>query len=312
MRVVFLGTPEFAVPSLEALVSASHQILAVYTQPDRPKGRGGQLAASPVKSAALRLNLPVFQPERIRRPESVEYLSELRPDVMVVVGYGQIIPKTIIDIPRHGILNVHASLLPKYRGAAPVQWAITRGEQETGVTIMRIDAGLDTGDMLLKWKTRIGPDERAPELSARLAVAGASLLIDALGQIEAGTAVYIPQANTDASHAPILNKEDGQIDWSHRAESIYNRMRGFDPWPGAYSTFRSRTINITRAKPHSLQMAGAPGCVHVEQPRLFVVCGENTALELLEVQPEGKRRMSAADFLNGYSLKPGECFGGNL
>ena len=311
MRVVFLGTPQFAVPSLEALAAASHEVLAVYTQPDRPKGRGGQQAASPVKNAALQLSLPVFQPERIRRPESIEHLSSLRPDVMVVVGYGQIIPQAIIDIPRYGILNVHASLLPKYRGAAPVQWAIARGEKETGVTIMRIDAGLDTGDMLLKWKMSIGPDERAPEVAARLAVAGASLLIDALTQIEAGTAVYVPQKHEDASYAPILKKENGHIDWSRSADSIYNRMRGFDPWPGAYSTFRAKTVNLIGAKPHSSQMTGPPGSLRAEKRRLFANCGENTALEVLELQPEGKRRMSAADFLNGYGLKPDECFGGN-
>src|SRR6476661_7481155 len=214
MRVVFLGTPEFAVPTLDALASGAHEILAIYTQPDRPKGRGGQLAASPVKNAAIRLKLPVFQPERIRRPENVATLEALLPDVIVVVGYGQIIPQSIIDIPRHGILNVHASLLPKYRGAAPIQWAVANGDTETGVTIMRIDAGLDTGDMLLKWITPILPNETTPELSGRLATAGASLLIEALQEIEAGTAEYTPQNGSQTSYAPILKKEDGRIDWS--------------------------------------------------------------------------------------------------
>jgi methionyl-tRNA formyltransferase len=311
MRVVYLGTPEFAVPTLDALASASHEILAVYTQPDRPKGRGGRLAVSPVKNAAIRLKLPVFQPERIRRPENVATLAGLHPDVIVVVGYGQIIPQSIIDIPRHGILNVHASLLPKYRGAAPIQWAVANGEPETGVTIMRIDAGLDTGDILLKWATPIHPNETTPELSSRLAAAGASLLIEALRDIEAGTAEYTPQNDAEASSAPILKKEDGRIDWSQQAQTIYNRLRGFTPWPGAYSTFRSRTLHVLRAAPHNTGgVSGAPGTLYPDKRRLFVACGRDTSLELLEVQLEGKKRMSVADFLNGHSLQPGESLGG--
>jgi methionyl-tRNA formyltransferase len=310
MRVLFLGTPEFAVPALDALASASHEILAVYTQPDRPKGRGGQLASSPVKEAAIRLRLPIFQPERIRRPENVAALGALGPDVIVVVGYGQIIPQAIIDIPRHGILNVHASLLPKYRGAAPIQWALANGEPETGVAIMRIDAGLDTGDMLLKWSTPILPDETAPELSARLATAGASLLIEALMQVEAGSAAYTPQNDAEASYAPILKKEDGRVDWSRDARTVYNRLRGFTPWPGAYSSFRSRTLHIVRAAVHASGAPGVPGTLHPEKRRLLVACGENTALEILDLQLEGKKRMSAADFLNGYSVKSGEILGG--
>lgn len=311
MRVLFLGTPEFAVPTLDALASASYPILAVYTQPDRPKGRGGQLASSPVKNAAIRLRLPIFQPERIRRPENVAALTALEPDVIVVVGYGQIIPQSIIDIPRHGILNVHASLLPKYRGAAPVQWAIANGEPDTGITIMRIDAGLDTGDMLLKWSAPILPQETAPELAARLAPHGASLLIDALKQIEAGAAEYTPQNNAEASYAPILKKEDGRVDWSRDARGIYNRLRGFTPWPGAYSGFRSRTLHIVRgAVTDNAAEQAPPGTLRQEKRRLFAACGENTSLELLEVQLEGKKRMSAADFLNGYSVKSGEILGG--
>jgi methionyl-tRNA formyltransferase len=310
MRVLFLGTPEFAVPTLDALASASHQILAVYTQPDRPKGRGGQLAASPVKNAAIRLRLPIFQPERIRRPENVATLNALEPDVIVVVGYGQIIPQSIIDIPPHGILNVHASLLPKYRGAAPIQWAIANGEPETGITIMRIDAGLDTGDMLLKWSTPILADETAPELGARLAPQGALLLIEGLKRIEAGTAEYTPQNDAEASLAPILKKEDGRVQWSRDARAIYNRLRGFTPWPGAYSTFRSRTLQIVHAAVDEAGGHAAPGTLRPEKRRLFVACGESTSLELLEVQLEGKKRMSAADFLNGYSVKSGEILGG--
>src|SRR5579885_2532384 len=232
MRVVFLGTPEFAVPSLAALAS-EHQIIAVLTQPDRPKGRGNQLTASPVKAAALDLNIPVYQPESVRRPESVELLKSLQAEMMVVVGYGQIIPQTLIDLPAHGVLNVHASLLPKYRGAAPIQWAIANGETETGVTIMQIDAGLDTGDILLQRSTPIGPDETAPELAARLAPLGAELLIEAIDQIANGTAHPKKQDEQQATYAPLLKKEDGRVDWTRPAGSIYNRLRGFTPWPGA-------------------------------------------------------------------------------
>ena len=216
MRVVFLGTPEFAVPSLEAL-AGHHQVVAAYTQPDRPKGRGNQLAESPVKLAAQKLGIAVHQPERIRRPENLELLKSWAADIMVVVGYGQIIPQNIIDLPRHGILNVHASLLPKYRGAAPIQWAIANGETETGVTIMRIDAGLDTGDMLLKASLAIGSAETAPELSARLAPLGANLLLEAIRQIEAGSAKPEKQRNDEATLAPILKKEDGLVDWQRNA-----------------------------------------------------------------------------------------------
>ncbi len=206
MNLIFLGTPSFAVPTLEQIVAAGHNVSAVFTQPDRPKGRGGQVASSPVKESALRLGLPVYQPERIRRPEPVEQLKQMNPDAMVVVGYGQIIPQSIIDIPRHGIINVHGSLLPKYRGAAPIQWAIANGETRTGVTTMRIDAGLDTGDMLLKWETEIGAEENALELGERMARAGADLLVETLARIEAGSIQAEPQDDSQATLAPILKK----------------------------------------------------------------------------------------------------------
>jgi methionyl-tRNA formyltransferase len=311
MRIVFLGTPEFAVPTLQALAQAGYDIAAVYTQPDRPKGRGGQLAASPVKEAAQQFNLPVFQPERIRRSENVAALAELKPDAMVVVGYGQIIPQSIIDIPPHGILNVHASLLPKYRGAAPIQWAIANGETETGITIMRIDAGLDTGDMLSKWRTEIGPDETAPELGKRLSSAGAALLVEALRSIEAGTAQYEKQDDAQASLAPILLKEDGRVEWSRPAGGIYNRLRGFTPWPGAYSTWRGQALQISAAAPSELRLTGTPGTLQIEKKRLLAVCGGETVLELREVQLQGKKRMAAQAFLNGYHPQAGEILGGN-
>jgi methionyl-tRNA formyltransferase len=310
MRVVFLGTPEFAVPSFRALMEAGHEVVAVFTQPDRPKGRGGALAESPVKVAARELGIRVHQPERIRRPESVELLCELRPDMMVVVGYGQIIPQIIIEIPGQGILNVHASLLPKYRGAAPIQWAIANGETETGVTIMQIDAGLDTGDMLVKRTAGIGPDETAPELSARLAPVGAELLLTAMRQIEDGTVRREKQNDAEASHAPILRKDDGWIDWARPAMQIYNRLRGFRPWPGAYTSFRGQQLSVIRAKP-THDAVTVPGALVVEKRRVFAGCGEKSALELLEVQLAGKKRMSAEAFGNGYQIRAGERLGAN-
>jgi len=307
MRVVFLGTPEFAVPSLAALAK-HHQVAAVYTQPDRPKGRGNHLAESPVKIAAKVFHIEVLQPERIRHPENLDPLKAWRAEIMVVVGYGQIIPQNIIDLPRFGILNVHASLLPKYRGAAPIQWAIANGETETGVTIMQIDAGLDTGDMLLKATLPIGRTETAPELSARLAPLGADLLIEAIEKIEAGTAKREKQNNEHATLAPILKKEDGLVDWQRPAAQIHNRWRGFNPWPGAYTFFRGQQMSITGAS-----LAGEtqfiPGRTFTAKRRLFVACGVGTVLELLEVQLAGKKRMSAEDFLNGYPLTENESLG---
>ncbi len=305
MRIVFLGTPEFAVPTLERAFAAGHEIAGVVTQPDRPKGRGRQMAAPPVKEMALRLGLAVHQPERIRTPEAVELLRGLKPDAMVVVGYGKIIPQSIIDIPPHGIVNVHASLLPRYRGAAPVQWAIARGETATGVTTMRIDAGLDTGDILLQRETAIGPEETALELTQRLAAMGADLLVETLAGLERGEVVPRPQNSVAATFAPVLKKEDGLIDWARPAAEIANRIRGFTPWPRCRTHLRGRAIEISRARAGE-HAAGEPGSVHPIRGRLVVTCGEGTALEILQVQMEGGKRMDAAAFQNGYHLMENE------
>jgi methionyl-tRNA formyltransferase len=306
MDLIFLGTPAFAVPTLERMIDAGHSVLAVFTQPDRPKGRGGQLNASPVKEAALRLGLPVHQPERIRRPEVVEQLQQMNPEAMVVVGYGQIIPQSIIDIPARGIINVHASLLPKYRGAAPIQWAIANGETRTGVTTMQIDAGLDTGDMLLKWETQIGGDEDALELGKRLAEAGAELLVETLRENPAP----LKQDAAEATLAPILKKEDGEIDWKWTAAKIFNRSRGLLPWPGAYSFFRGQIFHIWKSRIASDGPPAAnPGQMISQKKRLLVGCGERTTLELTEVQVEGRKRMSAEAFLNGQHLRDDEILG---
>src|SRR5579871_165070 len=248
MRLIFLGTPALAVPTLERIVEAGHEVLSVVTQPDRPRGRGQHAAPPPVKEAALRLGLPVIQPERVRRPESVEHLRQIPVDAMVVVGYGQIIPQSVIDLAPLGIINVHGSLLPKYRGAGPIQWAIVNGETWTGVTTMRIDAGLDTGDMLLKAQTEIGPDEDAMQLGRRLAVMGADLLVETLAGLAAGRIVPEKQDSSQASYAPLLKKEDGRIDWSHSAAAIHNRVRGLQPWPGAYTVFRGQQLHVWQSR----------------------------------------------------------------
>jgi methionyl-tRNA formyltransferase len=308
MRLVFMGTPEFAAPTLERAVTAGHEVLAVFTQPDRPAGRGHHLTPPPVKQAALQLGLPVHQPEKIRTPEVHALLRELAPEVMVVVGYGKIIPQTIIDLSPLGIINVHASLLPKYRGAAPIQWAVANGEVRTGVTTMRIDAGLDTGDMLLKGGTDIGPDETAPELSRRLAQMGADLLVRTLEMLRAGTLAPEPQDHAQASFAPVLKKEDGLIDWSKDVAEIHNRVRGLLPWPGCYTTFRVRLFHVWKARP-SGQAAGEPGTLRYSRNSAVVACGGGSGLELLEVQLEGKNRMPAAAFLNGQHLEENERLG---
>jgi methionyl-tRNA formyltransferase len=309
MRLVFLGTPAFAVPALNALVEAGHEVLTVLTQPDRPRGRGRETSAPPVKQAAMQQGLTVYQPERVRRPEAVEYLRGVAPDAMVVVGYGQIIPQSVIDIAPLGILNVHASLLPRYRGAAPVQWAIAQGEAATGVTIMRIDAGLDTGDILRTCETAIGREENAIELGERLALLGARLLVETLDDYAAGAIQPQKQDSAQATYAPILKKEDGLIDWSQPAAVLHNRVRGFQPWPGAYTGFRGQTLNIWRARVATLpdKPAVPPGgFLRLKPPT--VAAGEG-ALELVEVQLEGRKRMAAADFANGQRLQENEILG---
>jgi len=308
MRVIFLGTPEFAVPTLERIIASGHSVSLVVTQPDRPKGRKRELAPSPVKAAALRHGIAVFQPERIRHPEAIARLRELAPEVMVVVGYGQIIPLSVIDIPPMGIVNVHASLLPELRGAGPIQWSIARGFERTGVTTMQINAGLDTGDILLQWETRIGPEETAIELSARLADAGADLLVRTLAELCVRAIKPRQQDEEQASYAPILKKEDGRIDWSNTAQQIHNLIRGFQPWPGAHTSFRGQSLHLWRARLLPDQRWEQPpgALLHTQTNRtahsVFAVGGDGGVLELLEVQLEGRKRMPAEVFANGHRL----------
>jgi len=310
INLVFAGTPRFAVPTLEALVQAGFPVRLVITQPDRARGRGLELGASPVKQSALRLGLPVIQPPKIRDNEELRtQLLRLNPDVIVVVGYGHLIPQWMIDLPRYGNLNLHASLLPKYRGAAPIQWAIAAGESVTGVTTMRIDAGLDTGDILLQRDMPIEPDDTAETLAPRLALLGAGLMIETLRGLEAGRIRPRQQDHSQATLAPILNREDGVIDFQRPATEIRNRLRGFQPWPGAMTTFRGRSLQLRSARPAPATAQAAPGEIRVDRDRVLVGCGQKTALELLEVQPEGKKRMPVRDFINGYRPRSGERLG---
>jgi methionyl-tRNA formyltransferase len=309
-NLVFCGTPQFAVPTLEKLAEAGFNVRLVLTQPDRPKGRGLGLVGSPVKETALRLGLPLYQPERIKEnAELRSRLKEIAPAAIIVVGYGRIIPGWMLQLPKHGNINLHASLLPKYRGAAPIQWAVANGESVTGVTTMRIDEGLDTGGILLQKELAILDEDTAETLSPRLAAIGAELVIETLRGLAEGTISPQPQKNDQATLAPILRKEDGRIDFSRTAQEIYNRFRGFQPWPGAFTTFRGRTLNVTAAKPSAESNDLAQGQLQIKDDHLFVGCGNSTAVELLEAQPEGKKRISARDFIHGYRPKVGERLG---
>jgi methionyl-tRNA formyltransferase len=312
LRIVFCGTPAFAVPPLQHLIAQrDFQIEAVVTQPDRPRGRGREMATSPVKDAALAAGIPVFQPEKIKSEEALDYFKRLAPDAVVIIAYGQIISQRLIDIPRLGWVNLHASLLPKYRGAAPINWAIVNGETHTGVTSMQIDAGLDTGPMLLKYETEIGRDETAPELGARLADAGAPLIAETLRGVENGKIAATPQDGSQATLAPPLKKEDGRVDWSLDARAIYNRIRGLQPWPGAFTTFRGKNCQIWGKPLKPVAAGGMPGIMlPTKEDGLLVICGGASVLRVDHVQLEGRKRVTAEEFLNGARLVPGERFGG--
>jgi methionyl-tRNA formyltransferase len=310
MRILFCGTPQFAVPTLKhLLVQPEFEILAVITQPDRPRGRGHEVSFASVKEAALAAQLPVHQPEKIRAPEVQELLQSYSPDFIVIIAYGQIIPAHLLTIPKFGWINLHASLLPNYRGAAPINWAIVNGESRTGLTIMRIDAGMDTGDILLQRAFEIDAKETALELSTRLSEAGAPLMAETLRGLAAGKITPRPQDHSRASLAPMLKRDDGRIDWNRTAQEIYNRMRGFAPWPGAYTAFRSQTCHVW-GEPVSNEKNDAPaGTLLLEKSSLHVVCGGTTVLRLLAVKVEGRKRVSASEFANGARLKSGERFG---
>jgi methionyl-tRNA formyltransferase len=306
--LVFCGTPAFAVPTLENLVEAGFHVSLVVTQPERPKGRGLELVPSPIKQRAFDLRLPIAQPQSIKKNEEFRaQLTDINPDAIVVVGYGRIIPQWMLELPRFGNINLHASLLPKYRGAAPIQWAIARGEKISGVSTMRIDTGLDTGDILLQREMPIAADDTAETLAPKLATVGANLMVETLRDLQAGTSHPRKQDSSQATLAPILKKEDGLINFSQPAGQILARLRGFQPWPGAYSRFRSKSLQIWKATALNRSLPSAE--LRVEADRLFVGCAESTAIEISELQIEGKKRSSAADFIRGYRLAPGETLG---
>jgi methionyl-tRNA formyltransferase len=310
MDLVFCGTPQFAVPTLDALHKAGHSIQLVVTQPDRPGGRGKQLLVSAVKQRALELKITVTQPEKLKHNQQFrQQLEALSPQAIVVVAYGRIIPPWMLALPRIGNFNVHASLLPKYRGAAPIQWAIASGDTVTGVTIMQLDEGLDTGPILSQREVSITNHDTAVTLTARLAELGADMMVEALEKVTSGTAKLVPQDDAAATFAPLLKKEDGLIDFSRSATEIHHRLRGFQPWPGAYTQFRARRLEVCAAQPVRNSAITAPGVVALRDEHLLVGCGKKTVLEILEVLPEGKKRITAREFISGYHPQIGEKLG---
>ena len=308
MKLVFCGTPEFAVPSLQALVDAGHQIPLVLTQPDRPAGRKHELQIPPVKQLATKLGLPVLQPERLKNnPELRVLLEKISPKAIIVVAYGRIIPQWMLDLPRYGNINVHGSLLPKYRGAAPIQWAVANGETETGVTTMLLDAGLDTGNTLLFHSLPIGPDTTSPQLYPQLSQIGANLLLQTLSGLEHGSIQPLPQDNAAATLAPILTREDGRLDLLHRtARETYDRWRGFTPWPGAHALFRGKRFLIHRMHPSTSTLTLPPNQLDISTDQLLVGAAQNTILSLDEVQLEGKPRLPGPQFSRDFQLHPNE------
>lgn len=318
MRIVFMGTPDFAVPSLRALASHGYEIAGVFTQPDRPAGRGKKLKPSPVKAAAEELNLPIFQPAKIKTPEGVQCLRELAPECIIVVAYGQLLSKEILNLPLQGCINVHASLLPSYRGAAPIHWAIINGEKRTGVTTMLMDEGLDTGDILLKREIMISQDATMGEIHNQLADLGGDLLVETLRELEQESLISIPQSG-ESNYAPLLNREHERLDWTRPAIELHNKIRGLNPWPGAFGVFREENFKVWRSSvstsPITEQTGNSLGdllpkpgqIIEVLEEGLLVQTGEGI-LGIFEVQPAGKRSMSARDFLNGRHGQAGEKF----
>lgn len=308
MRVVFMGTPAFAVPSLEALANSDHEVVGVVTQPDRPKGRGQAVVSCPVKELALSKGLPVQQPDKIKSPEFLHQLSEWKPDVIAVTAFGRILPKTILDLPPMGCVNVHGSLLPAYRGAAPIQWALIHGDPETGITTMLMDEGMDTGAVLLQQAVPIEPEDTALELGARLAQAGGALLVETLTRLAEGSVVPREQDHSRATVAPLLKKEDGVIDWTQSATEIANRIRGLSPWPGSYTFHRDHRLIIRKGRVDAQGGPGGsdgqrPGTILAVRPKSFWVETGEGRIEVLEVQPANKKHMSVEQFLLGYALR---------
>lgn len=302
MKIVFMGTPDFSVPVLEALAS-HYQVTAVVTQPDKPKGRGKAVAMSPVKEKAIELDIPVYQPVKARDPEFIQMLQELGPDLIVVVAFGQILPKSVLSLPPMGCVNVHASILPQYRGAAPIQWAVINGEKESGVTTMMMDEGIDTGDMLEKMSLSLSPDETGGSLHDKLSRMGAELILSTLKKLEEGTIKRTPQTDENSCYAKMLKKSMGDIDWTMDAVSIERLIRGLNPWPSAYTRWNQKTLKIWKAQVLDDEYEGACGeVVYSDKKAIYVKTGRGT-LSLEELQPEGKKRMDVEVFLRGYPIE---------
>lgn len=309
MRVIFMGTPDFAVYTLEEIIKAGHEVALVVTQPDKPKGRGKAMQCSPVKEAALAHGIEVFQPKKIREAEHIEYLRSFEPEIMVVAAFGQILPKEILDMPKYRCINVHASLLPKYRGAAPIQWAVINGEEYSGVTIMQMDIGIDTGDIITQRKVRLAEDETGGSLFDRLAQVGGELCVETMQLIEEGKAVWTPQEESLSTHTKMIDKSFGNISWSQSAVQIERLIRGLNPWPSAFTKIDGKTFKIWQAQVIEKNTDQQPGTiVKADKHSLWVQTGEGV-LNLLEVQLEGKKRMDVEAFLRGYSIQEGSHFG---
>lgn len=307
MRIVFMGTPDFSVPCLQALIDDGHDVCAVFTQPDKPKGRHGVLTPPPVKELALKYDIPVYQPKTLKTDEAKELFKSLDAELAIVVAYGKILPDELLHTPKYGCINMHASLLPKLRGAAPIQWAVIMGEKRTGVTSMQMDAGIDTGDMLLSKSVDIGENETAEELHDRLSVLGAEVMRETISALQAGELHPVKQDDKQSTHAPILTKELSKIDWNDTAQHIHDKIRGLYSWPGATCEFKGKVIKI-----HSSRLAGEcggkPGEVSESDKRLVVCCGDGNAVEILVLQAPGKRAMPAGDFLRGNPIEKGAFF----
>lgn len=311
MKIIYMGTPDFAVEALEALASSRHEVTAVFTQPDKPKGRGKAMQFTPVKEVALRENIPVYQPKKVRDPEVIQKIRELAPDVLVVVAFGQIIPQEILDIAPYGCINVHGSLLPKYRGAAPIQWAVIDGEKESGVTTMQMDAGLDTGDMLLKTVVPLDEKETGGSLFDKLSKAGADLLLETLDALENGTVTPQKQGESPTAYAKMLTKDMGAIDWNRPAKELERLIRGLNPWPGTYTEYQGKTLKIWGA---TVEDGGDPskaGTIVNVKKHSFGIQTKDGILVPTEIQLEGKKRMTAEAFLCGVSLEEGTVLGTN-
>ena len=308
MRVIYMGTPDFAVGALEEIIKAGHDVVLVVTQPDKPKGRGKTMQFTPVKECALEHGLEVFQPVKVRESANIEYLRKFNPDIIVVAAFGQILPKAILDMPKYCCVNIHASLLPKYRGAAPIQWSIINGDEVTGVTTMRMAEGIDTGDMIAKRQVRIAEDETGGSLFDKLADVGGKLCVETLKMIEDGTAEYTPQDSEQATHTSMIRKELGEIDWGKSAVEIERLIRGLNPWPSAYTHLNNKTFKIWKAAVLDEAYDCEPGCIcRVSKNEMHVMTGDGV-LSLLEVQLEGKKRMDIESFLRGFSVEEGTIF----